>query len=81
MSRKTLDREQIQQLAFEHGLKVYFEYRVAQNTGREIEVGYVYRGSKELFCKRNPDMEPGTFYLCNEFEGWFQSFVKGMLES
>lgn len=42
---------------------VHFEDKIAINTGRRMEVGYVK--GRELFCKSSTG--PAGFYLCNEF--------------
>ena len=48
--------------------KIDFQYRIALNTGKEFEVGYVYiDGRKCLFCKRQSNTDETMFYLCNEF--------------
>lgn len=64
-----MNHNQIQEIATKHGLgQVHFQYNVAQNTGKEFEVGYVSVGkSRELFCKRSSDSNPDQFYLCNEY--------------
>lgn len=66
---KPMDSEQIQAIATQNSLgRVHFQFNISQNTGREFEVGYVYKdGRQELFCKRQPGSAPDQFYLCNEF--------------
>lgn len=45
---------------------VRFETRIALNTSKPIEVGYVIVDSKKsLFCKKPSDSN--NFYLCNEY--------------
>ena len=48
---------------------VRFECRVATNTGRLMEVGYVLipEYGEKLFCKRQSTSDEDGFYLCNEF--------------
>ena len=57
----------MQTIADKHNLgKVFFETRMAINTGNPIEVGYVYvNGMRELFCKKQSHQK--DFYLCNDF--------------
>jgi hypothetical protein len=64
-----MNHNQAQEIANENNLgQVYFEFRTAQNTGGQIEVGYVtVNGSRELFCKRQSNTNPDQFYLCNQF--------------
>jgi len=64
-----MTHEEAQRTAEEKGLGgVHFQFNVAQNTGKEFEVGYVYRdGRRVLFCKRQSWSAPDAFYLCNEF--------------
>lgn len=59
--------EEVRNVAADHNLgHVTFEERVALNTGRTIEVGYVYVDHKrQLFCKRQSNSD--SFYLCNQF--------------
>lgn len=58
---------EMQNIATKHNLgTVYFEERVDLNTGKTMEVGYVYVNNyKELFCKK-PSYKQ-NFYLCNQF--------------
>jgi len=64
-----MDHNQVQGIATKHGFgQVHFQYNVAQNTGKEFEVGYVsVDGHRELFCKRQSNSNPDQFYLCNDF--------------
>lgn len=64
-----MNHNQIQEIATKYDLgRVHFQFNIAQNTGREFEVGYVtVDGRRELFCKRQPNTNPDQFYLCNEF--------------
>lgn len=65
-----MDREELQRLATKHKLgKVYFQFNVAKNSGREFEVGYVSlsNGRRGLFCKRASNSNPDQFYLCNDY--------------
>lgn len=57
----------MQQIADDHKLgNIYWESKIALNTGKPFEVGYIFvNGSKELFCKKQSFQE--NFYLCNEF--------------
>jgi hypothetical protein len=58
-----MTREQAIRIAADNNLgPVYFESKLALNTGRPMEVGYVGR---LLFCKTCSG--PEGFYLCNEF--------------
>jgi hypothetical protein len=70
MDRQKFNRSEIKNIADDNGLGgVHFQYNIAQNTGREFEVGYVYvNGVKQLFCKRGHNTDDTMFYLCNEFE-------------
>lgn len=71
MSRKVFTRKQVLDFAEDNSLgTIYFEYKIAQNTGKEMEVGYVSDefGSKVLFCKRQSFMMPGYYNLCNQYE-------------
>jgi len=64
-----MNSKQIQAIADKHGLgNVFFQFNVAQNTGRSFEVGYVsdFNG-RQLFCKRGSDSNPDQFRLCNEY--------------
>jgi hypothetical protein len=61
---------EIQEIANQNKLgRVWFQVKIAQNTGREIEVGYISLkdGSRDLFCKRQSSSNPDQFYLCNEY--------------
>ncbi len=62
-----LTHEEAQEIATDNDLGVVqFSNRIAQNTGKTIELGHVYQeGRRELFCKRQSHME--GFYLCNQF--------------
>lgn len=64
-----MTHEEAQKIATDNGLgRVWFQYNIAQNTGRSFEVGYVSVGkSRVLFCKRGSDSNPDQFYLCNEY--------------
>jgi hypothetical protein len=64
-----MDHKQAQKIATENKLgQIHFQFNVAQNTGREFEVGYVFVGGRQvLFCKRGHKTAPDQFYLCNEF--------------
>jgi len=64
-----MDKSQLQSIATEHKLgQIHFQFNVAQNTGKEFEVGYVFIGGRrQLFCKRQSWSSPDAFYLCNEF--------------
>jgi len=65
-----MNKDQLQQIARANNLGgVWFEWRVAINTGKYFEVGYVYHedGSRELFCKRQSSSTVDDFYLCNEY--------------
>lgn len=64
-----MNHEQAQSIANERNLgKVYFQYNVSQNTGKQFEVGYVFlKGERILFCKRQSHSSTDEFYLCNEF--------------
>ena len=66
--RPLLDVKQIKSVARDNNLgEVYFQEKIALNTGKLFEVGYVYvNGCKELFCKRSSNKN--VFFLCNEFE-------------
>lgn len=61
------DYDQIQAIANSHCLgEVFFEDRVAKNTGRVMRIGKVQDGDKlVLFCKKS-SFDNG-FKLCNEF--------------
>lgn len=64
-----MTREEAQREASTRGLGgVHFQFNVARNTGREFEVGYVFRdGERVLFCKRQSGTASDALYLCNEF--------------
>lgn len=64
-----MTRYEVQKIATEHNLGcVHFQFNIAQNTGREFEVGYIARERQRvLFCKRQPYSSDDGFYLCNEF--------------
>ncbi len=64
-----MNRNEAQAVASENNLgEVLFQHRIALNTGKEFEVGYVFvQGKKELFCKRQSYMTSDEFYLCNEY--------------
>ncbi len=64
-----MNHEQIQRVADIHGFGfVYFQFNIAENTGKSFEVGYITRNNKRvLFCKRGSNTNPDQFYLCNEF--------------
>lgn len=61
-----MNHNEMQQIADKHNLgNIWFVEKIALNTGKPMEVGYVYvDGQKELFCKRSHNTE---FYLCNRF--------------
>lgn len=63
-----MTKEEAQDIADFYGLgAVQFQYRIALNTGKEFEVGYIFSDNgKELFCKCQ-SRSMGDFYLCNEF--------------
>ncbi len=71
--RQYYSRSELNQIAEDNNYKIFWQYRIAQNTGKEFEVGYVYigNGQKDLFCKRNSSDHPNYFFLCNEFEDRF----------
>jgi hypothetical protein len=61
-------------LGFPH---VHFQFNVACNTGREFEVGYVFREQRQvLFCKRQPKSSEDAFYLCNEFREYEEQLTR-----
>jgi hypothetical protein len=64
-----MNYEEAQKIADEHHLgQIHFQYNIAQNTGKEFEVGYVVVNKRMvLFCKRGSKSSPDAFYLCNEF--------------
>lgn len=64
-----MNHKEVQDIATKHGLgQVHFQFNVAQNTGRQFEVGYVSTTSgRSLFCKRTSNSNPDQFYLCNEY--------------
>jgi hypothetical protein len=65
-----MTHSECQNLAHKHNLgPVWFQFNTAQNTGKEIEVGYISLkdGSRALFCKRQSNTNPDQFYLCNEY--------------
>ena len=64
-----MTHDEAQEVADRKGLgRIYFQFNVALNTGKEFEVGYITRdGRRVLFCKRQSYTNPDTFYLCNEF--------------
>jgi hypothetical protein len=61
-----MNHNEMQNFATNNGLgTIHFETRIALNTGRPIEVGYVWvNGHRELFCKRSQNTE---FHLCNDY--------------
>lgn len=59
--------DDMQEIANKHKLG-YIDWveKIALNTGKPMEVGYVYlNGKRQLFCKYS--RFEGGFYLCNEF--------------
>ncbi|NDB86609.1 MAG: hypothetical protein EB127_28535 [Alphaproteobacteria bacterium] len=62
-----MNYSEMQKIANDNNLgEVYFEERIAINTGKPFEVGYVYVNNyKTLFCKKQSFQK--DFYLCNEF--------------
>lgn len=64
-----MDYEQLQFIADMHGLgRIHFQFNVAQNTGKQFEVGYISVDKRRvLFCKRQSNSNPDQFYLCNEY--------------
>lgn len=72
---KIMNKEQVKEKFLQifsgtRGKGLYFQYNIAQNTGREFEVGYVVdmeTGKQILFCKRTSYSTEDDFYLCNEF--------------
>jgi hypothetical protein len=62
-----MTHDQVQQIAHDSGYgHVQFETRIALNTGRPFEAGFVVvDGKRQLFCKWSR-FEAG-FYFCNEF--------------
>jgi len=67
MERTFYSWDECQDIATNHNLgKVHWQERIAQNSGKPFEVGYVYvNNCKELFCKKQSFQE--KFYLCNDF--------------
>lgn len=61
-----MNHNQMQQIANEHNLgTINWVEKIALNTGKPMEVGYVYVDrQRELFCKRSQNSD---FYLCNQF--------------
>lgn len=63
-----MNKNEVKAKAKSRGLSVEFQFNLARNTGRYFEVGYVYdNGSRELFCKRQPNSTENDFRLCNEY--------------
>ena len=62
-----MNYSQMQQIADDHKLgNIQWESKIAINTGRPLEVGYVFvNGQRQLFCKKPSSNQ--EFYLCNEF--------------
>lgn len=62
-----MDCFEIEALAEDHDFgRVHWESKIALNTGKPMEVGYVFiNGQRLLFCKKG-SINPG-FYLCNDF--------------
>lgn len=58
--------DEMQQIASDNNLgQIQWEEKIAINTGRLIEVGYVWVNKhRELFCKRSGNE---MFHLCNEY--------------
>jgi hypothetical protein len=65
-----MNHKEVQEIAIKHGFgEVYFQFNIAINTGKEFEVGYIYKDKRRhLFCKRGVSSSPDAFYLCNDFE-------------
>jgi hypothetical protein len=61
-----MNYDEMQDIAAANNLgNIQFVEKIALNTGRPMEVGYVWvNGHRELFCKRSQNTE---FYLCNEY--------------
>jgi hypothetical protein len=61
-----MNHNEMQEIATANNLGfIQFEEKIALNTGRPMEVGYVWvNGHRELFCKRSMDRD---FYLCNDY--------------
>ncbi len=64
---KDLTYQDVRDIANSNNLgQVHFEQRVAVNTGKHFEAGYVFVNHyKELFCKQRSGTD--VFYLCNDF--------------
>ena len=62
-----MNHKEIQDIAYNNSLgKIEFVEKIALNTGKPMEVGYVFvLGQRSLFCKKGWSNE--GFYLCNEF--------------
>jgi len=61
-----MNHDEMQEFATKNNLgTIQFVSKIALNTGRPMEVGYVWvNGCRELFCKRSQNT---NFRLCNEF--------------
>ena len=61
-----MNHDEMQKIATKNNLGfIQFEVKIALNTGKPIEVGYVWvNGHRELFCKRTMDRD---FFLCNDY--------------
>jgi hypothetical protein len=61
-----MNHDEMQKIATANNLGfIQFDVKIALNTGRPMEVGYVWvNGHRELFCKRSQNRE---FYLCNDY--------------
>lgn len=59
-------KDEAQQIANDNNLgNITWVEKIALNTGKLFEVGYVYSNStRELFCKLS---KGEGFYLCNQF--------------
>jgi len=64
-----MTHDEAQEIATKNGLgRIHFQYNIALNTGREFEVGYIFKNKmRMLFVKRGSRSSPDAFYLCNEF--------------
>jgi hypothetical protein len=62
-----MNHKEAQDIADKHNLgQIDFVQKIALNTGKPMEVGYVFvNGSRVLFCKKG--WSNAGFYLCNEF--------------
>jgi hypothetical protein len=62
-----MNHSKMQELATKNNFGyIQWEEKIALNTGKPIEVGYVWiDGHRELFCKRSMNTE---FRLCNQFD-------------